>query len=91
MQKRTAGSTRTVHNFFGENLEVVAVVVVLIADEIDQSRPSTLQANYLVAFTQCPKRHRTNRWIQSGNVASARKNADRALLAIRHLACPLMV
>src|ERR1700686_4873964 len=76
MQKRSAGAARTVHQFFGQHLEIFGIVVIVIADHLHQTGPSTSKADNLVTFAQGPEGYAANRGIQPGYVASAGKNPN---------------
>ena len=71
MQERTAGSPGPVDNFLGQHLEIVAVVCLLVADDIHQSRPAAADADHLIAFAQGTNGDRSNGGIESWDIAAA--------------------
>ena len=60
MQEGPAGTACPIDELFGEGLEIVVIVVVLFADDVDQARPSAPQADHLVALAQRPHGDRTD-------------------------------
>src|SRR5882757_2306638 len=86
MKKRSPGAPRAVHHVFRQPLKIIRIVVLFVADHVDQPRPAAADADYFVTFTQRPKRDRTNRRIQSWHVAASRQDSDYALsyVDIRH-------
>src|SRR5580692_2805595 len=82
MEKGAAGATRAVDNIFGEALEIVGVVILFVADDVDEAAPSAANANHFVAFAERAEGNGTNGRIQAGHVASACENADDTLLNV---------
>ncbi len=80
MQERATGATGAIYAFFGQVLVVIAVVIVLLADHVDQACPSAAQADDLVTFAQRSNRDRADCRVQPRDVSAARENADDALL-----------
>ncbi len=82
VQESSAGAAGAVDQLFGQGLNVVAVVVVLLADNIDQSAPSSAHADHLVALAQRADGDSANRRIQARHVAAPGQNSDDTLLRI---------
>ncbi len=61
VQEGAAGAAGTIDDLFGEGLKVVAIVVVLFADDVDQTCPSAPQADHLVTLAQRPDGDRADR------------------------------
>jgi hypothetical protein len=76
MQERTAGAPGPVDHFLGQDLEVVAVVGVLLTYDIHQPTPAALQANHLVAFTDGTHGYGTNSRIQARHIPATGQDAD---------------
>src|SRR5919197_3979102 len=73
------GATRTsgaIDNFFREELIVVAVVVILLANNVDQSCPATANPDYLITLANGTYGDGTYRRIEAWDVTSAGQNAD---------------
>ncbi len=85
MQECAAGTPRPVDNFLGQDLEVIAVIRLRIADCIDQSRPAAADANHFVAFACSTNSDRPDRRVQSRNIAAACQNADHSFCSIAHI------
>src|SRR5690349_17000909 len=86
MQKRAPGAASAIDDLLGQGLKVVAVVVVFLANDVDQPSPSTAQADDLAAFPDGSDGDRADCWIQSRNVAAPSQDSDHAffLADIRH-------
>src|ERR1700732_1708577 len=76
MQERSAGAARAVHQFLSQQLEILRIVMVMVADHLHQPGPSASKANNLITLSQGPKSYTANRRIQPRDVASAGKNSD---------------
>ena len=82
MQERPAGPACPIDELFGEGLEVVAIVVIFFADDVDQARPSAPQADHPVALPQRPDSDRTDRRVQPRHVTTACEDSDYAFCCI---------
>ena len=82
VKKCAAGAAGAIDQFFREMLVVVAVVVVFVADHVDQACPSAPQPNDFVALAQRPDGDRADRRIQSRHVAASGQNSDDALFSV---------
>ena len=80
MEKSTAGAAGAVDHVFGEQLIVVRVVVIFVADNINQAAPAVADADDLIPFAQRAISDAANRGVQSGNVAASGQNSDDAFL-----------
>src|SRR5262249_54722549 len=80
VQERATGASSPIDALFSQMLEIVAIVVVLFPNHIDQACPSAAQTDNFVSLAQRPDRNRTNRGIQPWDVATARQYADDASL-----------
>ena len=67
---------RAVDGFFGEDLEIVAVVRFFIANDSDSASPAVPNPDDLETLAQCAVRHRANRGIQTRDIAAAGENSD---------------
>ena len=54
VQESATGAAGAIDQFLGEDLVVVAVVVLGVADRVDQARPSAAQSDDAVALAQRP-------------------------------------
>ena len=82
MQERAAGAAGAVDDFFGQDLKVVAVVVVLFADDVDQARPSAAQADHLIALAQRAEGDGADGGVQAGHVAASGEDSDDTLFRV---------
>ena len=82
MQESAAGAAGAIDELFGEALIVVAVVVLRVADHVDEAGPSAAQADDFVAFAQCANGDGADGRIEAGNIAASGKNADYASSAV---------
>ena len=78
MQEGAAGAPGAVDNFLGQNLEIVAVINLLVADDFCDARPTTPQANHFVALAQRPDGHGANGRVQPRNITAAGQDGDDA-------------
>src|SRR5207302_4192803 len=82
MKESAARAPHAIHSFFIEQAEVVGVVVILLADHIDQARTSVANANDLIAFAKRSESDGANGRIEAGNVAAPGEDADDSLLGL---------
>ena len=80
VEEGSAGAPGAIHQVFRQVLEVVAVVIVLVADHVDQARPSAAQADDLIVFADRPYGDRPDCRVQSRYIAAAGENANHASL-----------
>ena len=76
MQKRAARASGAIDDVFGEDLEILGVVVGFVAHDVDQATPSVAEANDLIAFTERAEGDAANRGIESGDIAASGEDAD---------------
>ena len=86
VQKRTARAARAIDQILRQCLKVLAVVVILFADHVDQPGPPATDADHLAALTQRANGYGANRGIEPRYVASAGQNSNDALLCF-HRQC----
>src|SRR5262249_34279323 len=93
MEERAAGAAGAVDDVFGEHLKIVGVVVIFVADDVDESAPSVAYADDLVALAKCAVGDAANGGIQPGHVAASGENPDDALLGanVSHVCAPVRV
>src|SRR5260221_1404418 len=70
MEKGAAGAAGPIDNFFVEEEIIVGVVVILLADHVDQASPAVPNADDLIAFTDGAKRNASDTGIKAGNVTA---------------------
>ena len=78
VQEGAAGAPGPVDDFFGQDLEVVAVVGFWVADQLDDAGPAAADADHLVAFAQCADGDGTDGRVQPGYIAAAGQDTDHA-------------
>src|ERR1700722_20381118 len=88
MQESSAGAACAVHHILGQPLKIIRIVVLFVADHLDQPRPTPADADHFVSFSKRPKSDRPNRRIQSRHVVAPRQDSDHALfyVDVRHVA-----
>src|SRR6267143_2157684 len=82
VQESTAGATGAIDDVFGEQLEILRVVVGFVAHHFNQTAPSVAEADDLIALAERAERDAANRGIEAGDVAASGENADDALLGV---------
>src|SRR5919106_3626483 len=80
MQKRTAGACCTIDDLFRQDLKVLAVVGVFIAQDADRAQPAMADTNDLIAFAQGANGDRADRGIEPRHIPAAGENTDHAFL-----------
>src|SRR5438093_1292275 len=73
------GSSGPIHGRFGELLDVLAVVRVLVRDVVDEPGPAAPDAHDAISFAQCADRNRAYGRVESGDVAAAGQDRNCAL------------
>src|SRR6266571_2490037 len=76
MEKSAASAAGAVDDLFGEELIVVGIVVILVANHVDEAGPAAANANDLVTFAKSAKGDGADGGIKAGNVAASGENAD---------------
>jgi hypothetical protein len=86
VQERSTSATRPVHNLFGQDLEVIGIVCLFVADQVNGTGPTSSEANNLITLPQRANGYRANCGIKTGNVATTGENANdsRFCLDVRH-------
>src|SRR6202050_959826 len=82
MQEASAGAPGAIDEFFVENHKIVGVVVVLLADHVNEAGPAVTDADDLIAFANGAKRDAADRGIEPGNVTTAGEYADDTFLRV---------
>ncbi len=75
VEESAAGAAGAVDDIFGEQLEVIGVVGILVADDVDEAAPAAAQADDLVAFADRADGDGADGGIEAGDVASAGENS----------------
>src|SRR5690606_9459611 len=78
MQKGAARRASIVYYFAGQDLVIVAVVMLFIPDDIDHAAPSAADADYIVTLSQGPDRDGPDGRVQPGHIAAAGQDANDA-------------
>jgi hypothetical protein len=81
MQKRAAGASRAIDDLLRQDLKVVTVVRLLIAQDADRAEPTTADSDNLIAFAQGTNSDRADRGIQPRHIPAAGENSDHALFS----------
>src|SRR4029453_13792598 len=81
MQKRAPGASRAIDDLLRQNLKVVAVVRLFIAQDADRAEPATADSDHLIAFAQGANGAGADRGIQPGHIPAAGENTDHALFS----------
>jgi hypothetical protein len=89
MKERAAGTAGTVDDFFGKDLEIIAVVVVLFPDDIDEAGPTAFESNDRIALAQGAESYGSDRGIKPRDIASASKDPYYLLATICHISWSL--
>src|ERR1022692_806450 len=82
VQERTAGATGAVDQILRQRLEVLAIVVVLFADDVDQPCPPSTDANHFAALAQRANGYRADGGVQAGYVAATGEDSDHTLFCL---------
>src|SRR5215218_9288484 len=69
-------------DLFGQDLEVVTVICILVTDDIDQAGPAATDAHHLITFTQGAYGDGANCGIQPRNVTSACENTNDTFFSV---------
>src|SRR5207237_10922800 len=77
-QERAAGAPGAVDGGVREGLDVLAVVGFRVAHVVDEPAPPAPDTHDLVSVAQRANRDRADGGVQTGNVAAAGQNRDRA-------------
>ena len=87
MEKGSAGAAGAIDDVFGEELKIIGVVVIFVANDVDQAAPAMAEADDLVAFAKSTVSDAANCRIEAGDIAASGKNADDAFLgpAVSHV------
>jgi len=82
VEKSAAGAAGAINGLFVEKEEIVGVIVVLVADDIDEAGPAVANADDLIAFANGAKRDAADGGIEAGNVAASGEDADDASFGV---------
>src|SRR5438552_12328136 len=80
MWKRAAGASCTIDDLFRQDLKVLTVVGVLIAQDADRPKPATAETDDLIAFAQGANGDRADRGIEPRHIPAAGENTDYVFL-----------
>src|SRR5262245_64263860 len=80
MEKSSPGAAGAVYHIFGQQLVVVRIVVIFVADDINQAAPAMPEADDLIALAESAVSDTANCGVEAGNVAAPGKNDDDELL-----------
>ena len=78
MKEGAAGASGPIDDVFGEELEIVGVVVRLVADHLDQAAPTVTEADDLITFAQSAESYAANGRIEAGDIAASGEDTDDA-------------
>ena len=76
VQKRAAGPSCFVDDLFGQDPHVLAIVRVLVRDDIDQTTPAPANADDAMTLPQCTNRNGPDGRVEAGYVAAACQNPN---------------
>src|SRR5208282_868394 len=79
VQERTASAAGVVDEILGQRLEVLAIVVVFFADDVDQPGPPPTDANHLAALAQRADGYGADGGVEAGYVAATGEDSDYTL------------
>jgi hypothetical protein len=71
MNKSPSGPARAIDDLLGQDLNAVAVVGVLVSDQVDQPGPTTPDSEYPVSFPKGTKGDRTNSRVETRDITSS--------------------
>src|SRR5256885_11485582 len=91
MQKRAAGACCTIDDLFRQDLEVLAVVGVFIAQDADRAQPAMADTNDFIAFAQGANGDSADRGIEPRHIPAAGENTDHAFLGAHATALPFSI
>src|SRR5262249_4874780 len=80
MQKRAAGTCCSIDDLFGQDVKVLTVIGVLIAQDADGAQPAMADTNDLITFAQRANSDRADRGIEPRHIPAAGENTDHAFL-----------
>ena len=72
MEEGSTGPSHAIDDLLRQQLEVLAVVVLLVAHDIDQATPAAAQADDVVALAEGAEGHGANCRVQPRDVSTAR-------------------
>src|SRR5436309_1641395 len=81
MEKRAAGASRAIDDLFRQDLKVVAVVSLLIAQDTDRAEPAAADSDNVIAFAQGANGDRADRGIEPRHIPAAGENTNHAFLS----------
>ena len=90
MKEGAARAPGAIDDGFGEDLDVLAVVGFRVADVVDEPRPTAPDADDAVSLAEGANGDRADRRIETGHIAAAGENGDRALFG-RHVPFPRLL
>ena len=71
VEEGASGAAGAVDDVFGEELEVVCVVGIFVADDVDEPSPAAAQADDLVAFADGANGDGADCGVEAGDIAAA--------------------
>jgi hypothetical protein len=85
VQKSSTGAASAIDDRLGEQLDVLAVVCLFVGYVVDQTAPTAANSDDSMSIAQRANGDRSYCGIQSGDIAAARQNSNRALGQLRLL------
>src|SRR5229473_886464 len=78
MKKRAPCAAGAIDDLLVEQEEIVGIIVVLLANHIDEAGPAVANANHLITFAKRAKRDAADGWIKAWNITASGEDADDA-------------
>src|SRR5436190_12861559 len=91
MQKRAAGACCAIDDLLRQDLKVLAVVGVFIAQDADRAQPAMADTNDFIAFAQGANGDSADRGIEPRHIPAAGENTDHAFLGAHATALPFSI
>src|SRR5271168_5155384 len=82
MEKSAAGACGALDDFLCENQKIIRIVVILLADHVDEAGPAMAEADDLIALMKRADSNAADCRIETRDVASACKNTDDAFFKV---------
>src|ERR1700730_11326416 len=82
MKKSATGSAGAIDGLLVEKDVVIGIVVIFVADHIHKASPAVTNADDLIALVNGSQSDAADGWIQAGDVTSAGKDSNHALLNV---------
>src|SRR5271168_4863763 len=82
MEKSAAGACGALDDFLCENQKIVRIVVILLADHVDEAGPAMAEADDLIALMKRADSNAADGGIETRDVATSGENADNAFFGV---------